>query len=586
MSQLMAVLAASSLAAVGCLVACSGTDVSPDPGGDSGATDATVDRRVSDAGRDTGNPGDGGVDAEPPTDAGLNATSAQIAAVRNAATATDGGADASAVNLPIDNATVTYVRPAVGTDPAGFFVQGERTGPAIFVAIDPGTLTPAPVAGDEVSFRATSVANVANQRQVLAVSGFTRVAQGRNVAALVQDISSAADVVTALDNYESEYVKITGTAATVFSGAGAGSTSAQLTTAGITVASANLRARLPVDLQDTLDLDVGCSFSLTGPMWRFTTAAQPSGFVAADVSAVSCRAPKVASANASDLTTVKVQFDRRIAPASLLANGSQFTIPGLTVSAATLSGPREVTLTTTAQTPASSYTMTVATSLMDTYSKTLDAAARTATFLGFTTPATLRINELNPLITGSADLIELRATGAGNIAGFTLEENLVNNKVVIATLPSITVAVDDIILVHLDATGVTNESATKADCVGAPCVATAWDVRGVAALAGNARVLALRGPDRALKDGVSYYSSSLTPSGTWYVEVNALNAAMMWSDCAGMACAANANAQAISVNFLNTSTTRAGNSIRRNANDTNTAADWSVGPSSWGAPNP
>ncbi|MCP3143579.1 hypothetical protein [Pyxidicoccus xibeiensis] len=72
--------------------------------------------------------------------------SAQIAAVRAAA---DGPVD-----LRVDGAYITFVKPGVGTlanDPAGFFLQAERSGPALFVEVDPAVLSSVPQAGMRVS---------------------------------------------------------------------------------------------------------------------------------------------------------------------------------------------------------------------------------------------------------------------------------------------------------------------------------------------------------------------------------------------------------------------------------------------------
>ena len=542
--------------------------------------DARSDAPIADGGRD--------VTADAP-DANLSPASQQIQAVRTAATAvTDAGTDGGAVNLPIDSAFVTYVRPAVGADPAGFFIQAEQNGPAIFVAVDPTTLTPVPVPGDEVSFKATGVLNVASLREVVTLTNFTRVSQGKALSSLLQDLTAATDVVTGLDRYESEYVKLSATVATDFVAAGAGSVGAQVTTTGITAASANLRVRLPQTVQEGLDVAAACTFTLTGPMWRFTSAAQPSGFVDADISALVCKAPKVAAAAATNLTTVVVTFDRKIAPASLLADGSQFTLNGgLTVSAAALTGPKEVTLTTSTQVSATPYTVTVAATLQDTLTKGIDATAKTANFLGYVTPAVVRLDELNPAIAGGADLIELRVVTSGNLLGITLEENLVNNKAILATLPNLAVVADDLVVVHLDGTGVTDETTSKTGCAGALCYAGAWDVKGTTGMTNNARVIVARGPDKVLQDGVAWFSSALTPSATWYLEVNALATATQWSDCAGAACANNAAALLIGADFKNVGTTAATNSFRRvAATDTNTKADWAVGASSWGVSNP
>lgn len=515
----------------------------------------------------------------------LDPASQQILAVRAAsASLVDGGA----LNLTIAGAVVTYVRPAVGTDPAGFFIQAEKSGPALFVAVDPNLLSPVPVPGDEVSFRVTSAVNLSGMRHVTSIDMFTRTAQGRDRAALLQDVSMASDLAANPDKYESEYVMLGGTVAAPLAAAGTDSVAAQITTTGVTVASSNLRARFPSALADTLDVAPGCTFTLTGPMWRFATASQPSAFAAADVSKLVCNAPRVVAASSLSSTTVTVTFDRKLDPASLLANGSQFTLTGgLLVSAATLSGPREVTLTTSMQAPASPYIVSCLATLLDKAGKGVDPANNVANFAGYDEPAILRIEELNPAIGGSSDLIELRALSAGNLVGTKLEENLVNNKKLIATLPMLRVLAGDLIVIHLNPAGITDEIATQTDCIAATCHPGAWDVKGMSDLSNNARALVIRGKNLALMDGVAYFNSSLMPSSTWFTEVNALSTAMQWSDCGGAACIDNMAAFVIGADFRGVATIKSGASLRRlPVADSNGPADWSVGPSSWGVANP
>jgi hypothetical protein len=599
------------------LYACGGDDTTQPPGTDAGQ-DVTVDVKTdakTDATSDakTDAPSDGGT---------LNPTSQQIQDVRDAAApvvvadggsdaasdatvsdaateagdaATEGGADGGGGipvnNLPIDKAIVTYVKGAFGTDPAGFFIQAEKTGPAIFVAVDPSTLNPVPVAGDEVSFKVTAVANVSSLRQIVALSGWTRSAQGKDLTALLQDLSAATNVITALDGYESEYIKLTATAAAAFGTAGTGFVSSQITTTGIGAPSTNFRVRLPATVQDSLDLSLNCSFTLTGAMWRFTTQAQPSGWVDGDVSAITCPAPTVVGATATALDKVVVTFDRKIDVNSLQTNGSQFTVNnGLTVSAAALSGPRQITLTTSAQTPAQAYTVTVTNTLKDLAGKAI-ANPNTANFNGYVVPAVVRLNELGPAIANGIDLIELRVVTAGNLSGITIEEYLNNGKTTLTTLPLLQVAVDDLVVVHFTPpNGVTDETVSKTGCADAACYPGAWDVKATTTndLTNNGRVVLVRSPaNGAIQDGIAYYRSNLTPSASYYVDVNALSAANQWVGCNGNACANNAAALPFSVNFNGVGTTATGNTVRRVSNtDTNAAADWAVGAHSWGLANP
>jgi hypothetical protein len=301
--------------------------------------------------------------------------SAQIAAVRAAAAGT--------INLPIRLALVTYIKPAVGADVAGFFLQAEQPGPAVFIAVAPGTLSPVPMVGDRVSLVATRKAaptNVGGMVHVTGISGFTVESRGEPVAPLRADVSSD-NLSVAVDNYESEFIFISGTLLTAFASSGTGHVSSNLSTLG-TPEGTNLQLRLPTTLRDQLDLVPDCSVTVEGPMWRLNAVAQPSGYVATDFTVLSCPAPKVVSAVAVSSTSVTVRLDRRIDPASVQANGSQFTFNnGLSARGATVQA-RDVLVTTSAQTSGRSYTVTVAPSVRDTQGTPLDAGANTATFNG------------------------------------------------------------------------------------------------------------------------------------------------------------------------------------------------------------
>jgi hypothetical protein len=316
------------------------------------------------------------------------AGSAQILAARSAA---DGG-----VSLPI-TAYATYTKVLIGGDPAGFFVQAEAAGPALFVAVDPATLLPVPAPGDLVSFTVTTMGTLNSLRQATAISGYTVDSSGNSIAGLLQDVSAAADLVSALDSYESEFITLDGTVTGTFAVSGPDFVSAVIETAGVT-GDANLRLRIPVTLQASLGIDQNCTFTLNGtPLWRFSTQAQPSAWAAGDISLNSCPAPQVTGATTPGATTVRVSFGRDIDPASVLANGSQFTFDGgLTALAAALVTASTVEVTTSSQTPGLGYTVTVAGTVTDTLGTGVDGAANSATFTGYDpSGAVLVINEVD-----------------------------------------------------------------------------------------------------------------------------------------------------------------------------------------------
>ena len=310
-----------------------------------------------------------------------------------------------------------------------------------------------PAVGDTVSFTVESIGTYGTLRQVTAITGYSQVATGYDVNTLVQDVGASTDLVTALDSYESELVDVSGTIVGAFGGAGSMFTQAAVDTAGIT-GNTDLRIRVPLALQDSLDIATGCGFTLNNtPVGRFNTSVQLAAFVAGDITLTNCPAPTVVSAAAPDGTHVVVTFDRNIAAGSVTGDGSQFTFDnGLTASAASVSG-RTVTVTTGLQVGGTDYTVTVANSVTDLAGTGVSAAANTATFAGFVTLAVVRINEFNANIgttNDACDLIELRVVSGGTMAGYVLKER---DTQTLVTFPAgFNVSTNDIIVVHMDST--------------------------------------------------------------------------------------------------------------------------------------
>jgi hypothetical protein len=215
----------------------------------------------------------------------------QIAAVR----ATNG---TLAPAYPVRGAVVSYVMPVLpvgATDPRGVFVQCPgAAGPALFLAISPDDTTSFPTAprvGDVVSFDVTATADTTtsggtgDQHRVTGITGWSVTGTG---AITAQDVGAVA-LPAMIDAYESEIVSMNATLASASMAAGMGFTSFQITTAGVPTATADQRLRLPIDVATSLGLVAGCQVRLTGtPLWRFTTAAQPSVWQASEITVMSC----------------------------------------------------------------------------------------------------------------------------------------------------------------------------------------------------------------------------------------------------------------------------------------------------------
>lgn len=202
----------------------------------------------------------------------------------------------------------------------------------------------------------------------------------------------------------------------------------------------------------------------------------------------------------------------------------------------------------------------------------------------------LKLSELAPNVSGGGDVIELRAVGAGSIGGWTVEQDI-TNAVVLATLPPITVAQGDVVVVHLIApSGVVNETSSKGGCSSGACYSTAWDVvGGSTGITFSGRVIVIRRPDKTIVDGAPFYRNGLASGAGFAGELSALQKAGQWlpSTCNGGACSSNELAEPLAVDWLGVGTSTTSTTIaRKGATDTDRASDWTLGPSSLGVVNP
>jgi len=508
-------------------------------------------------------------------------------------------ADGTGLNLELDDVVVTYVRPGFGSDLPGFFVQAEQEGPALFIGVDPATITPTPEVGDTVHFFIEAMATAGSLRYAAAINTLSVTAQGFDTTTLLQQVDAETDLVSALDDYESELVAAQVTLTSDFSGAGAGHQAAQVATTGVP-SNSNLRLRIPTTLLNGWDLESGCVVTLNGsPMWRYDATAQFSVWSIEDLEVVSCPNLRVVSATAASATSVVVTFSRGLNGSTLLADGSQFTIAGLTISGAVLSAPDQVTLTTSAQTGGIPYEVVVAGGLQDIYAGTIDPAADSAGFLGFANPAVVMINEFNVNITSGCDLIELRVVSGGSMDGFSLRWRTDT----LLTFTGLNVATNDFILVHINSGSGTCNPASATNEVTGPAehpqstvitnVDTAYDwyspYSGLAATDGT---IALYDNLGGLVDAV-LYTDDVTGTAAAGSETlaNEVAAAGGWTNPDGTVPAAPgyiddvfcANA-VLDSNATGTSPT--GVSIQRTSNvDNNHMGDWAMVTATWGALN-
>ncbi len=527
-------------------------------------------------------------------------TSAQIAAVR--------AAEAGPVDLPIQRALVTYVKPPTGNDPAGFFLQAQKDGPALFVVVDASTLSPSPLPGDRVSLVATTKDVVVGQTRVTSLQSGSFVVHGRGepLTPLLSD-ASAADLITQVEDYESEYLSVSGTLSGTFGSSGAGHMQASLSTVGnpnAPGAFTNLKLRMPSPLLTTLqgryDLALGCSVTTTGPLWRFGTTVQPSAWVEEDLQVLSCPAPRLLYVVPTSGTSLSLRFDRRIRPESVLSSGGQFTFDnGLVATSATVVDT-EVRLTTSSQVAGSDYTLTVAGTVQDVMGTGVDATTRSKSFVGFEKPALLNINEVAPnLSTGipsvQRDVVELYVVESGSTVNMTLT----TDNFVVATLPRVQVTKGDIIVVHLSPDTATNGDAPASETLGkdeypeathGANYDTAWDFHGASNgfISYTNAVLRVKDPAGTTLDAEAFAQPSMSPPG-FPALLQALQAEGLWqpADCGGALCTYSSvpSALDVSANWAGLPNSRSTTVYRINPTYTRSADDWTTGPSSLGLPN-
>ncbi len=541
-------------------------------------------------------PKDGGIDSPLATDAPLAPDAPptiDAPIVPSGIEEARAAADGTGLSLAITNVTVTYLKPQIGNatnDPAGFTVQASPTGPALFVTVDPATLTPVLAVGDVVSFTITTMGTVGLQRRAQAITNLTRSATGTDVSSFVQNVSAATDLISDEPTYDSELVTVTGTLFESFVASGNGFLRAGLNTAGIANDDPNLQFRAPTTLVAALDLEQGCQITATNiVVSRFNVPTQLNAYAATELTVTGCPAPTVVSALALSSTAVRITFSRNILASSVAADGSQLTFDnGLVASAATVSG-RTVDVTTSAQVVGTTYTVTVADTVTDLQGTGI-GSPNTATFPGFVTPAVVRINEVNANLTGGCDLIELRVVAGGSLTSFKLQERNGGAGELGFTFPNLVVQTNAIIVVHTGANlaacnpgNATSETTTSLD---QPAVTfpgnfdTAFDFWSAdTGLTNTDNVVTLFDAGGTIIDALfaSDNPAGAATAAATETAAAAVGAANQWDPA--LAAYPDAVFRTNAADDLNlTGTTVTGTSIQRLDNtDDNTKADWTTG---------
>jgi len=294
-------------------------------------------------------------------------------------------ADGTGLDLPISRVVVTYVKPAVGADPAGFFVQAMADGPALFVQVDPGMV----VAQHVVSFDIDTLTTINGMRVVTAISNLVIHSMVPDLSVYVQDVTWVRDLVSAIDSYESEYKHTTVTLTGGFVADGADYVVAPVDTMAV-VDDSNLQLRVPAALYASgvaqhYNIEPGCVLNDLAPLWRTDAVAQVAAWTERDLAVSTCPAPRVVSAIATSPTTVVVTFSRAIQDMSVSPDGFQFMFnAGLTATGAAKGAEtNEIAVDTEGQNPGFSYRVMVDPSVFDVFGASIDPAHDSAQFTGF-----------------------------------------------------------------------------------------------------------------------------------------------------------------------------------------------------------
>lgn len=329
----------------------------------------------------------------------------------------------------------------------------------------------------------------------------------------------------------------------------------------------------------------------------------PAGYTG--TGATGCVAPaslKVVGAKSKSATSVEVEFDAEVDQASVKADGSQFTFTeGLTASAAAPAvSAKKVLVTTSAQALGKDYTVTVASSVTAVGGAAVGSTNNTAQFKGPLGQARLRLNEINPNIPNSRDLLEFLVVEGGTTRQLSvMEEGKKDDPLTFSTLPDVAVEAGDIIVLHLNPVGTgdpkSSERTSKSESTAAGAYPNAWDfVGGSASVTWSHRVIKVVASDGTVQDAVAFAKVGLPEPlpGGFVTAVQAAQAEGQWLpvDCGGAPCTYTSTPSAIdiSVDWSGVGNT-SGSSVSRPAGlDTGTKADWVLKATgaSFGSPNP
>jgi hypothetical protein len=350
-----------------------------------------------------------------------------------------------AVNILIPQVLVTYVKPASPWETAGFFVQDEQSGPALFVGVDPDLDGARLEVGDRVSFRLLEMSDIYGLPMGTYIDNVVIHGRGESVSPLIQDVTSDQNFSFNSSLYAAELIRMSFVITSDFFSDGSGFAFFEIQPElGF---NGWLRLRIPETLQDVVGFEYDCSVQVAPtPLWRYYDETHVLAYEIDEFDDVYCAPARIVAATAVTGTEVRIELNRALDEGTVVPDGQQFVFTnGLTATSVTVSG-RVVIVTTTQQADGQAYAVSIDPSVRDIFGVPMQEG-NSYPFAGGRTRADVRINEVKTNIVPGCDLVELRVVQPGNLFGFDLR---VQNSTALTFTSELLVERNDIVVVHFD----------------------------------------------------------------------------------------------------------------------------------------
>ena len=207
--------------------------------------------------------------------------------------------------------------------------------------------------------------------------------------------------------------------------------------------------------------------------------------------------------------------------------------------------------------------------------------------------AVLLLNEVNPNLSGNRDLIELLVLDAGNTGGMIVQRGI-NTPTILDTMPSVNVALGDIIIIHLNPSTLAgdapaSEITSKDQYPHASHSANfdlAWDFLGsLSGIPFSNSILIVRTAEGTIQDAVPFSNLGNSPT-SFPADLQFIQTQGFWlpPNCDGANCDYSSvpTAQSVSVNWSTLPTSPTVSVQRNSAIDVDSSSAWVILSSTFG----